>query len=149
MSLIRQIWLLLIGALLLAALASVGVVIESERDTLQTQLRLKNHDNAASLALALSQQHGEPKLMELVMAAQVDTGFYRQIRFTGPGGKASFARERALVPAGARAWFVALLPIASSPGVARVSDGWRALGAVQVVSHTAYAHDDLWTGGIR
>lgn len=149
MSLIRQIWLLLIGALLLAALCSVGVVIESERDTLQTQLRLKNNDNAASLALALSQQRGEPQLMELVMAAQFDTGFYRQIRFTGPDGKASFAREKALVPARAPAWFVALLPIESTPGVAQVSDGWRALGAVQVVSHTAFAHDDLWTGGMR
>ena len=45
------------------------MVIESERDTLQTQLRLKNSDNAASLALALSQQRGEPQLLELVMAA--------------------------------------------------------------------------------
>jgi EAL domain-containing protein (putative c-di-GMP-specific phosphodiesterase class I)/GGDEF domain-containing protein len=149
MSLIRQIWLLLIGALLLASLASVGVVIESERDTLETQLRLKNNDNAASLALALSQQRGEPQLMELVMAAQFDTGFYRQIRFVSPDGKASFSREKSLVPARAPAWFVALLPIESTPGVAQVSDGWRALGAVQVVSHTAFAHDDLWTGGMR
>lgn len=149
MSLIRQIWLLLTGALLLAALASVGVVIESERDTLQTQLRLKNNDNAASLALALSQQRGEPKLMELVMSAQFDTGFYRQIRFVAPDGRASFAREKSLLPAQAPAWFVALLPIESTPGVAQVSDGWRALGTVEVVSHTAFAHDDLWTGGMR
>lgn len=149
MSLIRQIWLLLIGALLVAVLGSVGVVIESERDTLQTQLRLKNSDNAASLALALSQQRGEPQLMELVMAAQFDTGFYRQIRFTAPDGKTSFVRDKALVPARAPGWFVALLPIESTPGVAQVSDGWRPLGSVQVVSQTAFAHDDLWTGGMR
>ncbi|HJV63996.1 MAG TPA: EAL domain-containing protein [Albitalea sp.] len=146
---IRQIWLLLIGALLLAFVGSVGVVIVSERDTLQTQLRLKNSDNASALALTLSQQKGEPQLMELLMAAQFDTGFYRQIRFTTTEGKLAFAREAALAPVHAPAWFVALLPIESTPGVAQVSDGWRALGTVQVVSHTAFAHDDLWQGGLR
>jgi diguanylate cyclase (GGDEF)-like protein len=149
MSLIRQIWLLLIGALLLAYVGSVGVAIGSARDTLQTQLRLKNSDNAATLALALSQQKGEPQLMQLVMTAQFDTGFYRQIRFTAADGQVIFSREAALAPALAPQWFVDLLPVESAPGVAQVSDGWRALGSVQVVSHTAFAHDDLWRGGLR
>jgi len=149
MSLIRQIWLLLIGALVLAFIGGVGVVIESERDTLQTQLRIKNNDNAAALALALSQQRGDPQLMELLLAAQFDTGFYRQIRFVGADGQVHFAREQAAAPAHAPGWFVSLLPIASAPGLAQVSDGWRALGSVQVVSQTAFAHDDLWLGGLR
>ena len=149
MSLIRQIWLLLVGALLLAFVASVGVAIESARDTLQTQLRLKNSDNAASLALALSQQKGEPQLMELLMAAQFDTGFYRSIRFTTAEGKVSFERDKSMAPVRAPAWFAAMLPIDSVPGVAQVSDGWRALGSVQVVTHTAFAHDELWVGSTR
>ncbi|HUG25132.1 bifunctional diguanylate cyclase/phosphodiesterase [Piscinibacter sp.] len=149
MTLIRQIWLLLIGSLLLAVVGSVSVVIGSARDTLQTQLRIKNNDNAASLALALSQQGGEPRLMELLMAAQFDTGFYRAIRFTGNDGQGAFVREAEPQPSQAPGWFVALLPIESAPGVAQVSDGWRALGSVQVVSHTAFAHDDLWHGGLR
>lgn len=149
MSLIRQIWLLLVGALLLAFFGSVGVVIASARDTLQTQLRLKNSDNAAALALALSQQKGDPQLMELLMAAQFDTGFYRQIKLVAADGRVAFAREQNLAPSQAPAWFVSLVPIASTPGVAQVSDGWRALGTVQVVSHTAFAHDDLWVGGMR
>lgn len=149
MSLIRQIWLLLVGALLLAFFASVGIAIESARDTLQTQLRLKNSDNAASLALALSQQKGEPQLMELLMAAQFDTGFYRRIRFTTAEGKVAFEREQALAPVRAPGWFAAVLPIDSVPGVAQVSDGWRALGSVQVVTHTAFAHDELWVGSTR
>ncbi|HJV96236.1 MAG TPA: LapD/MoxY N-terminal periplasmic domain-containing protein [Albitalea sp.] len=148
MSLIRQIWLLLLGTLLLAFAGSVYVNISSARDTLQTQLRMKNSDNAASLALALSQQKGEPKLMELLMSAQFDTGFYRQVRFTGVDGKEQFAREAAPVATHAPAWFVSLVNIESTPGVAQVSDGWRALGAVQVVSHTAYAYDDLWQASV-
>jgi EAL domain-containing protein (putative c-di-GMP-specific phosphodiesterase class I)/GGDEF domain-containing protein len=149
MSLIRQIWLLLIGALLLAFVGSMGVAISSARDTLQTQLRLKNNDNAAALALALSQQRGDPQLMELLMAAQFDTGFYRQIRLTTTDGRVAFVREAAQSRTQAPEWFVALLPIESEAGTAQVSDGWRALGSVQVVSHTAFAHDELWAGSMR
>ncbi len=149
MSLIRQIWLLLLGTLVLAFAGSVLVSIDSARDTLQTQLRLKNSDNAASLALALSQQKGDPELMALLMAAQFDTGFYRRIRFTSVDGKEVFAREAALAPAYAPGWFAQLLPVVSEPGSAQVSDGWRALGSVQVVSHAAYAYDDLWLGSSR
>ena len=149
MSLIRQIWLLLLGTMLLAFAGSVVVSTSSARDSLQTQLRLKNSDNAASLALALSQQKGDPDLMGLLMAAQFDTGYYREVRFTSADGKVAFTREARLSTVHAPAWFVAVLPIESAPGVAQVSDGWRALGSLRVESHTAFAHDDLWRGGLQ
>ena len=149
MPLIRQIWLLVLGSLLLAFVASMGVTFVSTRDTLQTQLQLKNSDNATSLALALSQQRGEQSLMELLLSAQFDTGYYQEVRLVAADGRTLFTREAVLTPVHAPAWFAALLPIESVPGVAQVSDGWRALGSVQVVSHTAYAHDELWRGGQR
>jgi len=149
MSLIRQIWLLLLGTLVVALLASVTVNVSSARDTLQTQLRLKNSDNATALAQVLSQQKGQREMMELVASAQFDTGFYRRIRFTGADGRVIFEREVVAAPLHAPAWFVALAPIESVPGVAQVSDGWRALGAIEVVSQSAYAHDELWQGSVR
>jgi diguanylate cyclase (GGDEF)-like protein len=149
MSLIRQIWLLLLGTLLLALLASVSINVSSARDTLQTQLRLKNSDNATALAQVLSQQKGQRELMELVAAAQFDTGFYQRIRFTGADGRLVFEREAPAKPLNAPAWFVALAPIESAPGVAQVSDGWHALGSIEVISQAAYAHDELWQGSLR
>ena len=149
MSLIRQIWLLLLATLGLALVASVTVNTAASRDTLQTQLRLKNSDNATALAFVLSQQKGQRELMALAATAQFDTGFYRRIRITGPDGKPLFEREVAATAQDAPAWFVALVPIASIPGVAQVSDGWRALGAVEVESQSAYAHDQLWRGSVR
>ena len=148
MSLIRQVWLLLLGTVLLAFAGSVVVTIGAARDTLQTQLRLKNSDNATSLALALSQQKGDAELTGLVMSAQFDTGFYRQISLLAPDGKVVFSRDAQLAPVHAPHWFVSLLPIESTPGVAQVSDGWREIGKLTVVSHTAYAHDDLWRSGL-
>jgi EAL domain-containing protein (putative c-di-GMP-specific phosphodiesterase class I)/GGDEF domain-containing protein len=149
MSLIRQIWLLLLATLGVALVASVTVNTAASRDTLQTQLRLKNSDNATALAFVLSQQKGQRELMELAAAAQFDTGFYRRIRITGADGKPLFVREANAPAQEAPAWFVALVPITSVPGVAQVSDGWRALGAVEVESQSSYAHDQLWRGSVR
>ena len=149
MSLIRQIWWLLLGSLLLAFAGAVGVTTLSARDTLQTQLQLKNNDNAQSLALALSQQRGEPALLDLVLAAQFDTGFYRSIRLIRSDGAPGFSRESPARPVHAPDWFVALAPIESEPGVAQVSDGWHALGSIEVVSQSAYAHDELWKGSLQ
>lgn len=149
MSLIRQVWLLLFGVLLLAIAGSVTINLLTTRDTLQTQLRLKNADNAAALALALGQQKGDRSLMDLLMAARFDTGFYCSVRFVGADGRTAFAREANTQPAHAPPWFVHLVPIESEPGVAQVSDGWHELGAVSVASHASFAHDDLWRAGIE
>jgi diguanylate cyclase (GGDEF)-like protein len=148
MSLIRQIWLLLLATLLLAFAASVSVNVSSTRDTLQTQLRLKNSDNATALALVLSQQNGQMALIELALAAQFDTGFYRRIRLNGANGKPLLQREATATPMQAPAWFSALVPIESVPGLAQVSDGWRALGSLEVVSQSSYAVDELWRSSL-
>ncbi|MFT3956303.1 MAG: EAL domain-containing protein [Piscinibacter sp.] len=144
MSLIGQIWLKLFVVLTLAFAGSVVVHTDAMRDTLQTQLRLKNADNATAIALVLSQQKGDAALMELVLAAQYDTGFYRRMRFVGADGKQTFLRETTLKPAVAPGWFERALPIEVEPGVAQVSDGWRALGHVEVQSQDSFAHDELW-----
>jgi len=149
MSLIRQIWLLLLGTVLLALAGSVTVSVLSARDTLQTQLRIKNSDNAATLALSLSQQKGEPSLMDLLMTAQFDTGTFRAIRMRGADGALRFERQSEAATVSAPGWFVRLLSIESEPGIAQVSDGWRALGAVEVVSQTSFAYDDLWQVSLR
>ena len=149
MSLIRQIWLLLLVTLVLAFAASVGVSVASARGYLQTQLRLKNADNAASLALALSQQKGDRALLELLLAAQFDTGFYQRIRFVDSAGRVALTREAGPAESEAPAWFTRLTPIVSEPGIAQVSDGWRALGQVEVVSQASFAHDQLWRGSTR
>ena len=148
MSLIRQMWLVVLTTVVIAFFGSFTVTVASARDYLQTQLRVKNSDNAAALALSLSQQHGDRELMELLLAAQYDTGFYKSIRFKGTDGTL-IERVAARVDADAPQWFVNLVPIESVPGVAQVSDGWRALGAVEVVSHASYAYRDLWRGCLQ
>lgn len=144
MSLMRQVWLLVLSVIALACVGSVLVSVGSARSYLENQLALKNSDNAQVLALSLSQQGGEPAMLELALAAQFDTGAYRSIRLRGSDGRVLFERVASSVAPMAPTWFVLLVPIDSHPGVAQVSDGWNALGAVEVVSQPVFAYADLW-----
>src|SRR3989344_4849866 len=151
MSLIRQIWLLLLTTLLMAFIGSFVVWMVSSRGYLETQLRLKNADNAQSLALNLSQQRGDRTGMELTVAAMFDTGFYQRITLKDAAGRELFNHQAdpAATREQAPAWFVRLVPVESVAGVAQVSDGWRAVGSVEVVSHSAFAHAQLWQGSLK
>ncbi|MFY9461416.1 diguanylate cyclase/phosphodiesterase [Aquabacterium commune] len=151
MSLIRQIWLLLLVTLLMAFLGSFAVWMLSSRGYLETQLRLKNADNAQSLALNLTQQRGDTMGMDLALSAMFDTGSYQRITLKDAAGRvlANRAADPSVTREQAPAWFVELVPVESVPGVAQVSDGWRAVGSVEVVSHSAFAHAQLWQGSMK
>ena len=150
MSLMRQVWLLVLGVVLMSLIGSVAVSAGSVRHLIRSQLQMKNEDNAASLALALSQQRGDAGLMELLISAQFDQGHYERVTWKKADGKLGFERSAPkLSTTTAPEWFTRMVPIEAEPGVAQVSNGWNALGSVQVVSHSAYAYDELWNSTLR
>jgi diguanylate cyclase (GGDEF)-like protein len=149
MSLIRQLWLLVIISTAMTCTGSLVTTIWSNRQYLQDQLQIKNHDNAASLAISLSQQGGDMDSIKLLVAAQYDTGHYQQIRLLDPQGKPLTTLVDKKQASEAPEWFIHFLPIESPPGVAQVSSGWNQIGSIEVVSHSEFAHGMLWEGAIR
>lgn len=149
MSLIRQLWLLVILITAITCTGSLVTNLWSNRQYLEDQLQIKNHDNAASLAISLSQQAGDMGTIRLLIAAQYDTGHYQRISLLGADGKPLINLSDKLPPPTAPDWFVRLLPIESPPGVAQVSAGWNQIGTVEIVSHSAFAHGVLWSGAVR
>jgi EAL domain-containing protein (putative c-di-GMP-specific phosphodiesterase class I)/GGDEF domain-containing protein len=153
MSLIRQVWLLLLATLLLAFAGAFLTSMQSARSYLEQQLSMKNNDIAQSLALNLSQLRADPTAIELTIASQFDTGFYESIRLVRADGSV-LAERRGAAPAGTvPAWFARLAAIEPTLGIAQVSDGWKALGRIEVASHKRFAHEQLWwsawsTGGV-
>jgi len=125
------------------------VSASSVREVLQTQLQLKNEDNAGALALALSQQHGDESLMSLLASAQFDTGAYQSLRWMRADGSVAFEKQAAAPTGRAPGWFKAWLPLQVQPGVAQVSNGWQSLGNVEVQSQSGYAHETLWQSFLR
>lgn len=148
MSLIRQVWLLVWGVILLATAGSMVVSVATARTYLESQLALKNNDNAQALALTLSQSGADPSLAQLVMAAQFDTGSYRIIRLRREDGTILFERTSSVGPIDAPDWFVRWVPIQSRTGVAQVTRGWNSIGVLEVESLPVFAYQDLWRGTV-
>lgn len=145
MSMYRQLWLAIIVSTLLALCGSMLASTVSTRSYLQSQLSIKNADNATSLALSLSQSHPDPVMVELVVSSLFDRGHYERISVTDPAG--ALIVERVApddIDMGAPRWFARVLPIRSDPGLAQISNGWKQFGTVTLVSHSRFAYAALW-----
>ena len=128
MSLVKQLW---IGIILLMAIAFGGSFVVSSmsaKNYLEKQLTIKNSDNANALALSLSRSQADPVMLELTLAAQFDTGFYREIKITGADGITLLERTDNSSVTEAPEWFIEFFPINAQPGVAAIQDGWTQIG---------------------
>ena len=149
MSLRMQLWIAVASIMLLSALTSIAVSTLSAQHYLAQQLHLKNMDNAASLALSLTQLPKEQAKIELTLSAQFDTGHYRLIRLTDPRGEVIQERVNIVEPEDVPRWFSRLMALDVEPGIAHISDGWSQFGRLQVESQTSYAYESLWQGTRR
>jgi methyl-accepting chemotaxis protein len=154
MSLIKQLWLGIFVILLLALGGSFVISIMSAKHYLEEQLQLKNFDNATSLALSMTQMEKDPVTLELLIAAQFDSGHYQRITLTDPNHKVLIERrfndggnetEANNVPA----WFTSSISLTASPGVAQVQDGWQQYGTLTIESHSRFAWQALWQGTVK
>lgn len=144
MSMYRQIWLSL---LVTAALCLAGGLLASTlsaRGYLEDQLRMKNADNAASLALSLSQHSTDPVAINLAVAALFDNGHYELVRVVDQHGQVIAVRKAMTASFDAPDWFVSCIPLHSIPGQALISNGWNQAGSVTIVSDTRFAYKTLW-----
>ena len=149
MSMYRQLWLAIITSTLLALGGSLLASIVSARGYLQSQLSLKNADNATALALSLSQSNPDPVSIELTVSALFDSGHYELIRVVDPLGKPIVERSAPLGELEAPAWFINHLPIRATPGHAQVSDGWQQVGTITLISHSRFAYGALWSSVLK
>lgn len=149
MSLFRQLWLAVIASTLIAFAGSFVVSMLTARNYLETQLAVKNNDNASSLALSLSQLDKDPVTIELQIAAVFDSGQYARVRLVDPEGRVMIEKTSPPLLEEVPGWFVRLFPIASQPGQAQVSKGWNQFGTVELISHSRFAYRELWDGAIK
>lgn len=149
MSMYRQLWLALIVSTLLALIGSLLASTVNTRAYLQEQLRTKNADTASALALTLSRKNVDAIEIELAVAALFDRGHYQLIRVTDPIGQVIAERSLPAAELGVPGWFANNLRLDAAPGMALVSDGWKQVGQVAVISNSGLAYRALWTSTTR
>ncbi len=149
MSLFRQLWLAVITSTLIAFAGSFVASMLTARHYLEQQLAIKNNDNAASLALSMSQLDKDPVTVELQVAAVFDSGQYAAVRLVDPNGQTMIEKTSPPDAGHVPEWFVRIFPIASQPGHAQVNAGWNQFGTIELISHSHFAYDELWNGALK
>jgi diguanylate cyclase (GGDEF)-like protein len=149
MSLIKQLWIAIAVVAAFALGGSLTISALSTRDFMERELFVKNLDNATSLALSMSQMPKDPVTVELLVAAQFDTGHYRLISLTSPEGEAIVEREQVLSLEGAPAWLARFIAIDAPAGVAQVQDGWHQFGTLTLAGDTRHTYQALWDSMLR
>jgi diguanylate cyclase (GGDEF)-like protein len=144
MSMYRQFWLALFTSMLLAFGGSLIASLLSARAYLESQLSIKNADNASALALSLSLSNPEPATIELTTTALFDSGHYELIRVVDPEGHQIVERVGVVDDRDAPQWFMRWLPIHATPGQAKINNEVQQVGTVTVVSHNHFAYAMLW-----
>ncbi|MDI5936306.1 EAL domain-containing protein [Halomonas kalidii] len=144
MSLIKQLWLTIVVLLLLAFVGSLFIGVSTSRHYIEQEVRIKNADNANALALSMSQLDKDPVTIELLMAAQYDTGHYQLIELRAPDGEIIERRESSEHIGDLPGWFVDLVHFEVPPGQAVVQDGWRQYGTLTLQSQHSFAYRSLW-----
>ena len=146
MSLIKQLWLVIIFVMMLAFGASFMINTITSKQYLEQQLQMKNIDNAVSLALSISQMEKDPVAINLMLSAQFDNGHYEYIRLEDPNGDLITDRSSQDIDTDTPKWFKEFVQINPQPGVAQIQDGWSQYGALTLASATDFAYQDLWNG---
>ncbi len=144
MSLVKQLWLAILFTVTLASTGSFILSTLSSKNYLEEELQTRNIDNVTSLALSMSQMDKDAVTLELLVAAQFDSGHYRYIGLFDPQGKVITERVNANSQTKAPQWFTKLVPIKVQAGVADVQDNWKQYGSLTLESDVSFAYDKLW-----
>ncbi|UQB41518.1 EAL domain-containing protein [Thiomicrospira microaerophila] len=145
MSLIKQLWIAVAFLMFLAFATSFTISTLTTVKSYEEQLNIKNIDNVNSLALILSQVEKDKVILELMLAAQFDTGHYHYITLYDTQGEVYLdkrfeASQASPVPD----WFRGLFNLRVSPGIASIQDGWHQFGTLHLESDERFAYMALW-----
>ena len=145
MSLIKQLWIAIIVMSVMALGSSFVISVYQTRQHLMEHLYLKNVDNAAVLAMTLSQADKDLTTLELMLAAQFDTGYYQRISLLQPDGSSIVHFEMPSDNYGVPNWFIALVKLDVAPGIASVQDGWKQFATLEIESQYQFSLVSLWS----
>ncbi|NLX19604.1 MAG: EAL domain-containing protein [Desulfobulbus sp.] len=146
MTLYRQLLLFGLSTIILLCIGLWAGELQRTRQFLVAQLESHAQDTATSLGLSLSTlAHGtDAAVMESMINALFDRGYYRLIQFKDVQGSILINRQAPVTIEHVPAWFIQAVPLAIPSAQAMVMHGWKQTGTVTVESHPGYAYYTLW-----
>lgn len=146
MTLSKQLMLLI--ALMFLAIFTLNFYqsIKNIRDYLEVESEIHAQDTATSLGLSLAPHihDQDDTILETMINAIFDQGYYLEIALVSPGGKDLVRKSNPRTFEQVPAWFVELLPMETAAARSEISTGWTIGGTVHVTIHPGIGYLKLW-----
>jgi EAL domain-containing protein (putative c-di-GMP-specific phosphodiesterase class I)/GGDEF domain-containing protein len=146
MTLSKQL-MLLISLMFLAIFAlNFYTSINNIKSYLEIESEVHAQDTATSLGLSLSPYIGDPDdtILETMVNAIFDRGYYLEILLLNPRGEALVRKTNPRTFEEVPDWFVELLPMETATATTEISTGWTLGGTVHVTIHPGIGYLKLW-----
>jgi diguanylate cyclase (GGDEF)-like protein len=146
MTLYRQLAFIIIALFTACFLASVTISTGNLRGFLVEQLGTHAQDTATSLGLSLSPylQRHDTAVMNSMVDAIFDRGYYKTISVVSVNGDTLIERSNPVTSKVVPSWFVDYIDLQLPVAEAMVMSGWKPAATVVVASHPEYAYQELW-----
>jgi len=146
MSLLKQLLILLSTLILLVLSANFILSVENIRSYLEDEAQVHAQDTATSLGLSLSPymvDENDP-IIETMMSAIFDMGYYQEITLLNIDGKTLVTLKNNNTYEGVPSWFVSNLPMKIAKAGSEISSGWNISGVLEVTANPGFAYIKLY-----
>ena len=146
MTLLRQIMFVMLGLFVLLFCANFALMLQESRVNLTAQMEAHAQDTATALGISMRDpaRQWDVPMMELLIAATFDHGYYAEITLRDSAGNVAVRRQQPSRYRDVPRWFTDLIRLPSPSGEADILAGWSRLGSLFVRSHPGAAYRDLW-----
>ena len=146
MTLYRQLVVIIISLFSACFLVSVTISTGNLRSFLGEQLASHAQDTATSLGLSLSpyMQRNDTAVMNSMVDAIFDRGYYRAISVIAVNDEPLIERSNPATSEDVPSWFIDYIDLQLPTAKAIIMSGWKQAATVVVASHPGYAYQELW-----
>ena len=146
MTLIRQLILVIVTLFTLLFVGTFTLSVNNTQKYLSEQLRTIAQDTATSLGLTLSPHFANEDMIvvESMVSAVFDSGYYREVIIRDMEGKPLVERVAPVSIEGVPDWFIRLVPLHTPSGESLIMAGWQQAGVISVAANPGQAYARLW-----
>ncbi len=151
MTLLKQLLLMIALLFIMLFIGTFTLSIQNTREYLNNQLQTISQDTATSLGLSLSPHISKHDyvMIERMVSAVSDSGYYREVIVTDVDGKPLVSKTQQVNLENVPKWFINQFPLDTPTGEALIMDGWQQAGLVKVLVNPGYAYMALWTSSMQ
>lgn len=151
MTLLRQLILVIVTLFVLLFAGTFAISVSNTKAYLSEQLKTISQDTATSLGLTLSPHFADNEMIvvESMISAVFDSGYYREVTIHALDGKPIIERIAPVNIEAVPPWFIRLFPLDTPRGEALVMAGWQQAGTIHVAASPGQAYITLWTNSLE